>query len=51
MGEAFATSTGDLWGDGDAVGFPVASRLIPVVDELLTAQDLRGQRLPNASTL
>ena len=46
---AFATSTGDLWGDGDAVGFPVASRLIPVVDELLTAQDLRGQRLPNAS--
>ena len=27
----------------------MASRLIPVVDELLTAQDLRGQRLPNAS--
>ena len=48
---AFATSTGDLWGDGDAVGFPVASRLIPVVDELLTAQDLRGQRLPNLSLI
>ena len=35
---ATATSTGDLWGDGDAVGFPVASKIIPAVEELLIAQ-------------
>lgn len=48
---ATATSSGDLWGDGDAVGFPVASRVIPVVDELLVAQDLTSLKLPNASFL
>ena len=48
---AFATSTGDLWGDGDAVGFPVVSHVLPVVDELLVAQDMESLALPNASFL
>eukprot|EP01043_Picozoa_sp_COSAG02_P042999 COSAG02_NODE_3706_length_6353_cov_4.591142_5_plen_220_part_00 len=48
---ATATSTGDLWGDGDAVGFPVASLIIPLVDQLLVAQDLESLPKPNATFL
>jgi hypothetical protein len=46
---AAATSSGDLWGDGDTVGFPILSRAIPVVEQLLVAQDLTSLHLPNAS--
>ena len=32
---AAAASTCDFYGDGDAVGFPVVSKLIPALDALL----------------
>ena len=48
---ATATSTGDLWGDGDAVGFPVASLIIPLINQQLVEQDLTSMPKPNASFL
>lgn len=43
-----ATSTCDLHGDGDAVGFPVVSKIIPLVEAILLARSTR--RTPGART-
>ena len=40
-----ATSTCDLYGDGDAVVFPVVSKLIPILEKML----LQRSRQPPAA--
>ena len=46
---AVATSTCDLYGDGDALAFPVANQILPLVEALVLEADAKAQGLPNAS--
>jgi len=44
---AAAASTCDFYGDGDAVGFPIVSKLIPALDDVLAARLAEAFELPH----
>jgi len=47
---AAAASTCDFYGDGDAVGFPIVSRLIPPLEAVLASRFAESQRSPPPSS-